>query len=88
MYACDVTGLDRTRTRLDIPTNAQPSISPVGVRAHALCGPAEDTSHMRWTDTRRRHHNPSPCPVAGVGAITELGGPEGGWGPPWEAPPS
>eukprot|EP00966_Prymnesium_polylepis_P221725 5129292-Prymnesium_polylepis.1 len=24
----------------------------------------------------RRHHNPSPCPVAEVGAITELGGPE------------
>eukprot|EP00966_Prymnesium_polylepis_P161998 3743861-Prymnesium_polylepis.1 len=34
----------------------------------------------------RRHHNPSPCPVADVGAVTELGGPEGGWGPPWEPP--
>jgi hypothetical protein len=29
-----------------------------------------------------------PCPVAEVGAITELGGPEGGWGSPWEPPPS
>eukprot|EP00966_Prymnesium_polylepis_P285819 6602605-Prymnesium_polylepis.1 len=25
----------------------------------------------------RRHHNPLPRPVAEVGAITELGGPEG-----------
>eukprot|EP00966_Prymnesium_polylepis_P006749 155607-Prymnesium_polylepis.1 len=38
--------------------------------------------------TIRRHHNPSPCPVTEVGAIsiTELGGPEGGWGPTWEGP--